>query len=48
MHEGARGIVAGFGPGITAEITLGSWASAIPAALAQFACQTLTQKDAML
>lgn len=48
MHEGARGIVAGFGPGITAEITLGSWASAIPAALAQFASQTLTQKDAML
>lgn len=25
VHEGAQGIVAGFGPGITAEITLGTW-----------------------
>ena len=25
IHEGARGMVAGFGPGITAEISLGSW-----------------------
>ncbi|MBX8485260.1 type III polyketide synthase [Pseudomonas cichorii] len=24
-HQGARGIIAGFGPGITAEITLGTW-----------------------
>jgi 1,3,6,8-tetrahydroxynaphthalene synthase len=24
-HQGAKGIIAGFGPGITAEITLGSW-----------------------
>lgn len=29
VHEGARGIVAGFGPGITAEITLGKWISPV-------------------
>jgi 1,3,6,8-tetrahydroxynaphthalene synthase len=32
VHEGARGIIAGFGPGITAEISLGEWlAPALPA-----------------
>jgi 1,3,6,8-tetrahydroxynaphthalene synthase len=40
LAEGARGVVAGFGPGITAELCLGTWASdellhsAIPAATA--------------
>jgi len=35
VQEGARGIVAGFGPGITAEITLGQWMGpALPAATA--------------
>ncbi|MFC3651820.1 type III polyketide synthase [Dyella humi] len=29
VREGARGIVAGFGPGITAEITLGKWTSPV-------------------
>jgi 1,3,6,8-tetrahydroxynaphthalene synthase len=27
IADGARGIIAGFGPGITAEITLGTWAT---------------------
>lgn len=27
VHDGAQGIVAGFGPGITAEIALGTWAT---------------------
>ncbi|WP_329065010.1 type III polyketide synthase [Streptomyces sp. NBC_01429] len=27
-HHGARGVIAGFGPGITAEITLGTWSDA--------------------
>ncbi len=30
VREGARGLVAGFGPGITAEITLGAWINAAP------------------
>lgn len=30
VQEGARGIVAGFGPGITAEITLGQWLGVCP------------------
>lgn len=33
MKEGARGIVAGFGPGITAEITLGQWVGIAPSTL---------------
>lgn len=28
LHQGARGIVAGFGPGITAEMSLGRWSRA--------------------
>lgn len=27
IHEGARGVIAGFGPGITAEMAVGSWVS---------------------
>ena len=30
VKDGARGIVAGFGPGITAEITLGTWVGETP------------------
>jgi 1,3,6,8-tetrahydroxynaphthalene synthase len=26
-HHGARGLIAGFGPGITAEVTLGTWSA---------------------
>ncbi|WP_052850312.1 type III polyketide synthase [Streptomyces avicenniae] len=34
-QEGARGVIAGFGPGITAEISLGSWTTARPAVTGQ-------------
>jgi 1,3,6,8-tetrahydroxynaphthalene synthase len=39
MREGARGIVAGFGPGITAEITLGQWVDLVPSAVAMTTTQ---------
>jgi len=33
VQEGAHGIIAGFGPGITAEITLGTWTRRTPPAI---------------
>ncbi|TCV92374.1 1,3,6,8-tetrahydroxynaphthalene synthase [Luteibacter rhizovicinus] len=35
VRDGAHGIVAGFGPGITAEITLGSWVTQAPSRVAE-------------
>jgi 1,3,6,8-tetrahydroxynaphthalene synthase len=32
LTDGARGMLAGFGPGITAEMALGTWQSALPSA----------------
>ncbi|WP_404544990.1 type III polyketide synthase [Dyella jejuensis] len=35
VHEGARGIIAGFGPGITAEVTLGKWTNLVSTPVAK-------------
>lgn len=48
--DGARGIIAGFGPGITAEITLGTWAATNDSCsiLNIFDSTQLTQKESAL
>lgn len=45
VHDGAQGIVAGFGPGITAEITLGTWINHAPPSIADVL--NLAAKEAM-